>query len=334
MKPEKVFLVHEPRDSWVKEERPFADKHSVSRFLASDSEIASIAEAVQQAGFDVEILRFPENSRPALKKIIEAYDSPCIFWNLSDGDDYFVGAKVPAFAEFIEKPFVGSSTFTQALVQNKYYTNLLLENAGIATPRSIYFTKQNYATKLHLLESFDFPCFIKPAALDNSVAYEKYTPLSQSVDEAIAAINKLFNEEIDHVLIEEFLPGKECTVPALHNKSWEMLAIEQLYQGEYLGVEIKEEYEGVKAREYAVIDDSDELLRTARSIIDLLSIKDYCRMDFRADSNGDYKFLEVNTGTFLTTAAFTKYADVKYKGDSSAMFTDLIVGSYRRQVKA
>lgn len=313
---------------------PFRDNESVSRFLATDAEVENVANAIGRGGFDVEVLRYPKNTLPMLKKIIESYEKPSIFWNLSDGDDYFIGSKVPAFAEFIRKPYIGSNTFTQALAQNKHYTKLLLGNAGIPTADGLYLTNANYESESAKLHSFRYPCFIKPAAFDNSVAYEKYSPIAYSEEEAVDAVRKLFAEKIESVLIEEFLPGMECTVPSLHSANWDLLAIEQTYPGEFLGVEVKEEIGPEFIRKNFALEENHELVHLAERVIELMSIKDYCRMDFRADGSGIFKFMEVNTGTFLTTASFTKYAAVKYGGDQTAMFSDLITHSYGRQIKA
>src|SRR5215207_4815764 len=96
--------------------------------------VNAIAAALEAAGHEVEKI---EVSGPAtnLLERLEAID-PDIIFNTAEGDrGRMREAFYPALFEELGIPFTGSDAYTNAITLDKWLTKLMVQRAGIDTPR-------------------------------------------------------------------------------------------------------------------------------------------------------------------------------------------------------
>lgn len=322
----KIYLIYESRRDWISRNNNIHNKEFFSRFLASENEIEIIKEILIKNKFDVEVLMYPKYTMKQIKEIISK-KSKTIVWNLTDGYENFIGAHVPSFVHFFNKPYIGSPTFVQILCQNKHMTKLILKDMGIDTPNWIHIDE---SCNLNLTDfsNLQYPLFIKPSKYDNSIGTEFINPISNNLSETINKINELRLNGIQDILIEEYICGKEITITAIHSDKWYILPIERNYDGDYISSYSKDNEKGFLKNQ--IIYDDPKLITLGKKIIDILEIKDYCRIDLKFEKNKFY-ILEINSATFLTTVSFEILAK-RFFGNIDNMFKKLILNSYNRQV--
>ncbi|MFW3377727.1 ATP-grasp domain-containing protein, partial [Aliarcobacter butzleri] len=322
----KIYLIYESRRDWISRNKNVHNKDFFSRFLASENEVKIIEEILIKNKFDVEVLMYPKYTMKQIKEIISK-KSKTIVWNLTDGYENFIGAYVPSFVHFFNKPYIGSPTFVQILCQNKHMTKLILKDMGIDTPNWIHID-ENCNLNLINFSNLQYPLFIKPSKYDNSIGTEFINPVSNNLSETINKINELRLNGIQDILIEKYISGKEITITAVHSDKWYILPIERNYDGDYISSYSKDNEKGFLKNQ--IIYDDPKLIALGKKIIDILEIKDYCRIDLKFEENKFY-ILEINSATFLTTVSFEILAK-RFFGNIDNMFKELILNSYKRQV--
>lgn len=321
----KIYLIYESREDWMNRYKYIHNKEFFSRFLASEKEVDKIYTILKSYNFDVEIIKYPYYSIKQINEIISK-EVKSIVWNLTDGYENYIGAHVPSFINFFNKPYIGSSTFVQILCQNKHFTKSILDDSGIKTPQWIS-GKKSFYQSIEDDVQLTYPLFIKPTKYDNSIGTEFIEPIAYNRIEMFAKINILFNAGIDDVLVEEFIDGKEITIAAIHVNNWNILPLERHYDGKYISSYAKDNEKGFLKNQTILLDQS--LIDLGKKVIEVLDIKDYCRIDIRIKNNKAY-VLEVNSATFLTTTSFEKLSK-EFFGDTQKMFYELIMNSYNRQ---
>src|SRR5262252_1889739 len=123
--------------------------------------VNAIAQALEVAGHEVERV---EVSGPAssLLERLEAID-PDIIFNTAEGDrGRMREAFYPALFEELGIPFTGSDAYTNAITLDKWLTKLMVQRAGIDTPRGVLVTIRNFETVLERGAGLAFPVIIKP----------------------------------------------------------------------------------------------------------------------------------------------------------------------------
>src|SRR4029079_7282721 len=153
----KVAFTHNLRLTDVRETEKEAEYDSAET-------VSAIASAIEAAGHEVEKV---EVSGPAanLLERLEAID-PDIIFNTAEGDTTTRGrmreAFYPALFEELGIPFTGSDAYTNAITLDKYLTKLMVQRAGIDTPRGVLVTVRNYEQVLERGAGLAFPLIIKP----------------------------------------------------------------------------------------------------------------------------------------------------------------------------
>lgn len=323
-----IFLLYESREDWIKENKSLKNVKVFSRFLASDNEVYTIKSALVNIGFNVILLDYHKLSRREIFDYIDKYED-AIFWNLTDGADFFIGSHFPSFLHLVKKPYIGSPSFVQTLCQDKHLVKEIVSSKGILTPSSILFSDK-FDFSFDDIMSLSLPLFVKPSKFDNSIGMEFIKkPLSYSYEDAIRNIEILFNNGVNDILIEEAKLGKELTVACIHVEEWIIVPLLQKYNGDYISSYSKEKECGF-IREQSLLEDN-KITEIAKELISILDIKDYCRIDLRYDKeNKNVYLLEINTGTFLTSISFTNVSNLYFNGFED-MFEKLVNASIKRQ---
>lgn len=297
----------------------------LSRFLEDEEAIQEIANLLKASEFNVQMVEI--NTNDVMEAIRNASkDCCCIIWNLTDGGNMFKGSNIPALACLYEIPYIGSNSYAQMLAQNKQHMKTIVHSFGIETARGIN-VQSSDDNDLKL--NFDPPYFIKPTCFDNSIGDCLTYPICHTEEDVKKALNKLFLSGFEEVIIEEYLPGNEYSVVLLNDGNWVATCVKIAYPStDYWSSKSKD------TREYTISNASiliaDQLIEKSIMIANKLQIHDYFRVDYRCDSQGKAKFLEINTTPFLMCLSYKHLAKLHFE-TMRIMLKRMIINSFMRQ---
>lgn len=116
---------------------------------------------------------------------------------------------IQGLLELAEIPYTGSGILASALGMDKEMTKKILKREKIPTPNHVIFAKNNHVS----LKKVKFPCVVKPVAQGSSVGVSIVKGPGQ-LKKAIK--NALFFGP--HVMIEDFIEGREITAAVIGNQ--------------------------------------------------------------------------------------------------------------------
>jgi D-alanine-D-alanine ligase len=289
----RIALTHNLRLSDTEEEAEFDTQETVN----------ALAAAIERLGHRLE--RF-EVSGPASRTVarLEAY-SPDLIFNTAEGRrGRFREAFYPALFDELGFPYTGSDAYALALTLDKQLTKLTLRQHGIRTPGWLYVERlQDLATG-----DLRFPLMVKPNFEGSSKGITQDS-IVETVDALKAKVAELLQRYPAGVLVEEFIAGKDVTVPFLAAVQNEydgvLVPVEYVVDASLAGprryaiydYELKTKYDqAVSVRAPAAIpgDTAAEMRRMAQKVFQVLECRDLGRIDFRLSDAGVPYFLEIN----------------------------------------
>ncbi|GAB4141582.1 MAG: D-alanine--D-alanine ligase [Patescibacteria group bacterium] len=252
----------------------------------------------------------------ALKEI-----KPDIIFNTAEGtigksrEGFF-----PLIFEQLGIPFIGSDSYTCTVTLDKNLTKIIVEKFGIKTPKYLF------VRSLDDLENFNiqFPVILKPNFEGSSKGIT-----SDSIIENFEGLVKKTQENLktfpDGILIEEYIHGKDLTVPFIQSISPKTKGI--LMPCEYDFPTINERYKIYDYNLKNITSDNvslkvatetnekvlQKIFEYGQKIVSVLNIKDFGRMDFRLSDSGELYFIEINALPCLQNGA-SMYVSANFAG--------------------
>ena len=210
-------------------------------------------------------------------------------------------AQIPSMLEMLGIPYTNSRPLTYALTADKAKTKEVLIAHGIPTPKYQVYEKPTDK----LINNLHFPLIVKPTAQNASAGI---------TNDSLVSSNKALRKQINWViktfsqpaLVEEFLEGKEFSIPMLGNPPKFLPFIHADHS------KLPTQYNPIDSLEVKwLFEESSQVnhlicpaiipksLREKIEAICLaswqaLEISDCCRIDVRCDKNNKPQILEVN----------------------------------------
>lgn len=233
-------------------------------------------------------------------------------------------AQLPAFLEYAQIPYTGSSITGHALAYNKASACSLFKSLGIPTP--------DFATIFEIEEvdemDIDFPVIVKPndegssrGIYQDSLVYDK-----ESLKTKVAEELKKYNPPI---MVSEYIEGQEFSVGIVGNGEDTMVlpivevSFEKLppHLNKFYSFEVKTQYYDKVILTCPTRVDTKlrcKIAKAAKKVYKALMLRDYARVDFRL-KNGVPHVLEINSlpGLMKGYSLFTVMAestDFGYEG--------------------
>lgn len=265
-----------------------------------------------------------DDHKNLMRKLIQ--NPPPFVFNLCDEgwlNDPFKELHVPAFLEMLNIPYTGAGPECLSLCYNKAMVRAIAQDMDIPVPSEIWTDPANHSAAIPSI----FPAILKPSYGDSSIGITQ-NAVVHSAEELITSFNEL--KKIlpgIPILIQEFLSGREFSVGLIGNPdSYEVLPILEVdysklppHLPKILGYESKWHLESPYCTHihYKEADlkeaDTRTLIDHAQNLFARLKCRDYARIDFRMNSKGEIKLLEVNPnpgwcwdGKFALMASFAK----------------------------
>lgn len=206
---------------------------------------------------------------------------------------------VASWLELLKMPYTGSPPVSLVLALNKMRCKQMMRGAGLPVAPSVVVD----VGEKPILDSIVPPFIVKPVREDGSfgITKDSVVKTQKEAEERIAFIHEQYKQE---ALVEEYIGGREVTVPVFGNPP-RVLGIGEI---DFSGLAPNEP----KIKSYDAKWKSDspeanahfpaEVETTLKNRLEKLSIKafnalgcrDYARIDFRVGENGRTYVLEVN----------------------------------------
>ena len=194
-------------------------------------------------------------------------------------------------------PYTGPGANASRIAMDKIKTKMILEMNNISTAPWSLAGKGAEASPLAL------PVVIKPPCDGSSVGISKVSDKTQWADALECALNAQGGD--GNVLVEEFIPGREFSVPIINSQV--LRPVEIVAESGWYGFE--EKYVSNKTK-YHFVDESEKVFNTNlhRNLCDIalkaykaLSCRSITRVDIRVSPMGRAYVLELNTSPGLTS---------------------------------
>lgn len=174
----------------------------------SPETVEAVKQALEACGHKVLLLEADEAIAEKLRQA-----RPDLVFNIAEGlQGLYRESHVPAICEMLGIPYTGSDPLALALCLDKARAKQILIYHGIATPNFQVFDRVDTPLAPHLR----YPLIVKLLREGSSMGL---TPDSVVDDETAlrAQIARLLTTYHEPVLVEEFIIGREFTIPVLGN---------------------------------------------------------------------------------------------------------------------
>lgn len=250
-------------------------------------------------------LQYLDNHETLLKQLIQS--PPEFVFNLCDEgyrNDATYELHIPAILEMLNIPYTGAGPGCLALCYNKSKVRAIAQSMDIPVPLETYFRPDDQAANIPAA----FPALLKPVMGDSSIGITKNAVVNNAVElvQYIEFLRNLLPKV--PILVQEFLSGKEYSVGIVGNApDFEALPILEVdysrlpsnlppilsYESKW---EVDSPYWNSITYFEAEIDEDlkSRLINYSKILFEIMECRDYARFDFRCDSAGVPKLLEVN----------------------------------------
>jgi D-alanine-D-alanine ligase len=268
--------------------------------------VNAVAQALTASGHEVEKI---EVSGPAshLAARIEAF-APDLIFNTAEGRRGRAReAFYPALFEELNYPYTGSDAYVLTVTLDKWLTKLILGAHGVDTPRARLVTARDLplADKQEGSLGVPVPAIVKPNYEGSSKGIGDDS-VARDAKSLRALVEKLVKAYPAGVIVEEFIPGVDITVPFIEGLGDDGVlspveyVIDPAARSKYniYDYRLKNTEAGrVNVRCPAELprDVQARIRAVSRVVVRALGMRDVGRIDFRLAEDGRIYFLEVNS---------------------------------------
>lgn len=192
--------------------------------LDNKETIQAEKKAFEEAGHNVILIEADENAFLKLKRLRKRID---IVFNVAEGiKGEARRSQIPAMLEMLKIPCAGSDALSQALCLDKAMAKRIMIVHGISTPK--FQVVESVNEKID--EKLKYPLILKLVHEGSQMGLDKGSVIENS---------RLLRKKLKHlirtykepVLIEEFIEGREFTIPVIGNPGFTLPIIEVVFEG-------------------------------------------------------------------------------------------------------
>lgn len=247
--------------------------------------------------FDVRLVDIKKNR--CLKQILnlkkQKIDIAFIALHGRFGED----GRIQSLLESAGIRYTGAGVTASFISMNKHLTKLLLKNYGILTPRWILLKSKSDVETIDI--KFRSPYVIKPVDGGSTIGISIVKSFNKL--EIKKAVELAFKYS-DKVIIEEYIKGREITVPILDNNVLPIVEIVPKFNQYY---DFKSKYKPNGSLHLIPPNIDKKLYRKieliAKRVANLIGCEMLCRIDMIIDEKNKPYVLEVNTIPGMTSVS-------------------------------
>ncbi len=316
----RIALTHNLRLTDSEDEAEFDSRETIDALCSALERLGHRVERIEVSG---------PASRTAAR--LEAY-APDLVFNTAEGRrGRFREAFYPALFDELGFPYTGSDAWVLAVTLDKALTKLVLREHGVVSPKGQFIED---ASELKL-EGWRFPLIVKPNFEGSSKGITQDSVVEDR-QKLRAQVEKQLARFPAGVLVEEYIPGKDLTVPFLEKTAPERGGVLTPVEYEIAETELSKRryriydydlksvhFDAVQVRCPAqvpawVLERAQDMARKAYKA---LGVRDLGRIDFRVADDGQVYFIEINALPSLEPGAGI-YAAAALEG----LHTDAVLG--------
>ncbi|ESW68115.1 ATP-grasp domain-containing protein [Mesorhizobium sp. C277A] len=265
-------------------------------------ECDSVVPALQEGGHEVLLCEGDKGMLTTLERFMppDSQGRPSGFvFNLAggiQGESRF--SHVPAMLEMAGVPYIGASPLGHELANDKVVTKILMRDRGVPTPKFRVMHRGDENTG-----DLRFPVVVKPPREGDSLGLQLVHEPAE-LKQAVEVIVEQFAQE---ALVEEYIEGREITVPLLGNGELEVFPLVEQDFGDRATRLMTWEAKYVAAAAVSKICPAQIGSRLAAVLRDIsiasfraCQCRDYARVDIRIDRSGQPFVLEISANPCLT----------------------------------
>ncbi len=265
------------------------------------STVDVIAEAISANGFKVKKIG---NAANLLEKIDHL--GVDIVFNISEGlSGRNRESQVPILLEMASIPFVGADALTLGLTLDKVMAKKIFIAEKIPTPK---FFEVGSVESLIDQDHCQFPLIVKPRFEGSSKGLTENSRV-ENTDELKRQVEFIVKTYKQPALVEEFISGQEFTVAIVGNENPEVMPVVQIKIDGKLKLNDKfytfARITSDRLEYICPAKISSELKKRldeiALKVYRAVECRDFGRVDFRVDNNGNPYVLEINPLPSLST---------------------------------
>lgn len=275
----------------IKEDYQFNDQNWSHFDFTTLSEVSHVKEALEKSGNHVHLLGNFEKLLSALQ--CNQLNGIDLVFNMSEGiQSRNREGWVPSLLEMYHKPYTGTDTYGLNLALNKLHTKVIASFLNISTP-DFCFIESEIEQEIPI----NFPCVLKP----NYEGSSSGIVLVKNNAELNYYAKQLLHTYHQPVLCEHYIDGREFTVSLIGNgiQTHAIGIIETIRKdGTPIGIFTdQDKLHGCCARQ--IPTDLSEIIKQkaisqAIQIHRFIGCRDFNRIDYRMDKQGNLFFLEMN----------------------------------------
>lgn len=300
------------------------DSTEATAELLTQEDINRICKAISSLQHIVTPVEVSGKPNEVVERLLDS--EPQLVFNLAEGT---IGSSREAFYpglyEQMGMPFTGGNASLLHLNLDKHLAKTVLASRGVRVPRGVLVT----ASDSKLPDDLQYPLMIKPNSEGSSKGITQDSVV-ETPEQAQKRIARLLSQYPAGLVVEEFIIGRELSVPFIESYPGKMLSIvEHTFDVEQIGAkyniydyDMKQGGESAKAVKVicpAEINAREEkaVLNMAHQVFEIMSCPDMGRVDIRLHENGQPYFIELNPlpslhpAASLMTAARTRGLDFR-----------------------
>ncbi len=281
--------------------------------------VERVARALEAGGHTVRIIdgnmHIVERLQDFMPRVL-AGERPGMVFNMAYGiQGVSRYTHLPAMLEMLGVPYVGSGPQAHGMALDKVIAKIMFQAAGLPTAKFWNFASVDDVFA-DLVCTPEHPLIVKPKM--EAVSYGiRIVENETDLREAVATI---INEFGQHVLVEEFIAGRELAIGLLGNGDPEVLPIVEIdLEGDPNAIQTDSDKLRRPREKLCPAPLSDEqtaeLQQLARLAFRSLELYDFARVDLRLDAANRPYILEINsmaslglTGTYVHAAQTAGYS--------------------------
>jgi D-alanine--D-alanine ligase len=277
------------------------DDSEATAELISAEDIDRIYKTISSLQHTVSVVEVSGKPNEVIERLLDS--EPELIFNLAEGT---IGSSREAFYpglyEQMGVPFTGGNASLLHLNLDKHLAKTVLAARGISVPQGVLLTPKDQV----LPDGLNYPLIIKPNSEGSSIGISQDSVV-ENPDAARKRIREMLSYYPAGLVVEEFITGRELSVPFLENYPGKILDIvEHTFDLEKTGGKYNIYDYGLKQGTSAAdsvhvicparINAQEEkaVLDMARQVFDIMTCPDLGRVDIRLHSNGQPYFIELN----------------------------------------
>ncbi len=269
--------------------------------LLSEADITRLYEAISSLQHTVTVVEVSGKPNEVIERLLES--EPDLIFNVAEGT---IGSSREAFYpglyEQMGIPFTGGNASLLHLNLDKHLAKTVLSSHGVSVPRGVLITEKERS----LPDDLDYPLMIKPNSEGSSKGITQDSVV-ETREQAIDRINKLLSHYPAGLVVEEYIDGRELSVPFLESFPGKLLdVVEHTFDmakigGKYNIYDYDMKQGGEAAKSVNVIcpapmsaEEEKAVTKMARDVFSIMSCPDVGRVDIRLNAKGKPYFIELN----------------------------------------